>query len=53
MARKTQLDRAIEKIDNDIAILQSARARLVDERMEAEAKKTLNRPQAQTEPAEV
>jgi hypothetical protein len=50
MARKTQLDRAIEKIDNEIAVLQSARARLVNERMEAEAKKTLNRP-AQ-EPAE-
>jgi hypothetical protein len=44
MARKTQLDRAIEKIDAEIAILQSARARLVNERMEAEAKKAINRP---------
>lgn len=39
MARKTQLDRLIEKYDEEIAVLQHARAKIVAERDAAAAKR--------------
>lgn len=39
MARKTQLDVAIENLDRDIEALQKARERLVRQRDEQQAKK--------------
>lgn len=39
MARKTQLDRMVEKLDAEIAALQAARARVVAERDAAAARR--------------
>lgn len=39
MARKTQLDKAVDQIDSEIATLQAARARLVKQRDEAASKR--------------
>ena len=41
MARKTQLDRAIEKVDEEIAQLQAVRDRLVRQRDEERAKRAV------------
>lgn len=46
MAKQTQLEKAIASIDADIAILEAAKQRLVDQQASEKAKKPKAKPRA-------